>query len=167
MPPRSFHDRLIERLPELMRAAVAEANRADLPFGCVLADATTGELKGAAGNSSRNDPTAHAEVNALRLMARSGLDPGAIVLVSTAEPCPMCASASWWAGVAGVVFGTSIATLLRLGWNQLDLPMPTLLSCARPPSRLIVQGDFLSAETDLLYRSPPGASSKRGGTGLG
>lgn len=36
--PNPFPDPLQERLPALMRAAIAEARRADQPFGCVLAD---------------------------------------------------------------------------------------------------------------------------------
>jgi tRNA(adenine34) deaminase len=154
-PPGRFDDALVARLPELMRAAIAGARRADQPFGCVLADTATGELKGVAANSSASDPTAHAEVNALRLMADRKLDPATIVLVSTAEPCPMCGAASWWAGVRGVVYGTSIADLLRFGWQQIDLPVPALLACARPPSNLILQGGFLTAETDPLYRAGP------------
>lgn len=154
-PPEQFPDALVARLPALMRAAIAEARRADHPFGCALADLATGELIGAAANSALSDPTAHAEVNALRLMAGRELDPGTIVLVSTAEPCPMCGAASWWAGVRGVVYGTSIAALIRFGWDQIDLPFPSLLAHARPPNTLILQGGFLTGETDPLYRDGP------------
>ena len=153
--PERLNDALVARLPELMRLAIAEAKRADQPFGCVLADATTGELKGVAPNSAASDPTGHAEVNALRLMAGRGLDPRTIVLVSTAEPCPMCGTASWWAGVRGIVYGTSIADLMRFGWHQIDLPVHSLLACARPPSTLILRGGLLAEETDPLYRPGP------------
>jgi tRNA(Arg) A34 adenosine deaminase TadA len=157
MTPKSnpFPDPLQERLPALMRAAIAEARRADQPFGCVLADFQTGDLKVAAANSSARDPTAHAEINALRELANQGLDPGRVVLISTAEPCPMCGAASWWAGVRGVVFGTSIADLIRFGWRQLDLPLEDLLARARPPRPLLVVGGYLAAEADALYRSGP------------
>lgn len=146
---------LAARLPELMRAAIAEAERADQPFGCALAAFATGELLGAAANSASTDPTAHAEVNALRLMAGRGLDPRDVLLVSTAEPCPMCASASWWASVRGVVYGTSIADLIRFGWRQIDLPCGDLLARAKPPSGLILIGGILAEETDPLYRTGP------------
>jgi len=158
-PPEPLSDALVARLPELMRGAIAEARRADQPFGCVLADAATGELKGASANSASSDPTGHAEVNALRLMAGLRLDPRTVVLVSTAEPCPMCASASWWAGVHGVVYGTSVADLIRFGWHQIDLTMRSLLDRAIPPSRLIVRGGFLAEETDPLYRQGPRGAS--------
>ena len=54
------------------------------------------------------------------------------------DHCPMCGTASWWAGVRGVVFGTSIADLLRFGWRQIDLPVHAMLASARPPSTLIL-----------------------------
>jgi len=138
-----------------MRAAIAEAKHADLPFGCALANYHTGALLGSAANSTASDPTGHAEVNALRLMASLKLDPKEVVLVSTAEPCPMCATASWWASVRGIVWGTSIADLMRFGWNQVDISCEQLLSRSKPPSALILQGDFLIAETDPLYQIGP------------
>jgi tRNA(Arg) A34 adenosine deaminase TadA len=143
------------RLAELMRAAIAEARKADQPFGCALADANTGALLGAVGNSTLTDPTAHAEVNALRLMASKKLDPRNVFLISTAEPCPMCASASWWASVRGVVYGTSIADLMRFGWHQIDIPCAKVLERAVPPSTLILLGGFHAEETDPLYRAGP------------
>jgi tRNA(Arg) A34 adenosine deaminase TadA len=155
MAPSSLPEALSARLPSLMRSAINEALRADPPFGCALADFRTGALVGAAGNSSANDPTAHAEMNALRLMAARKLDPHQTILVSTAEPCPMCASAGFWADVRGVVFGTSIADLIRFGWRQLDLPMKDLLDRAKPPTSLILLGGFLAEQTDTLYRHGP------------
>jgi tRNA(Arg) A34 adenosine deaminase TadA len=150
-----FPEPLLEALPRLMRAAVDRAARGDQPFGCVLADFATGELRGEAANSTATDPTAHAEVNALRLMAADRLDPRTVVLVSTAEPCPMCASACYWAKVRGVVYGTSIADLLRFGWGQIDLAMRDLLAHARPPGPLLVLGGYGTEWTDDLYRPGP------------
>lgn len=94
-----------------MRLALAEARRAgahdDVPIGAVVA--LGGELVASRHNERelRRDPTAHAELLALRDAAeRLGthrLD-GA-VLVSTLEPCPMCAGAALLARVGAVVFG--------------------------------------------------------------
>ena len=86
--PESLPEALRRRLPDLMRAAIAEARRADQPFGCALADFETGALIGAAANTAAADPTAHAEVNGLHLLAELHNDPGRVALVSTAEPCP-------------------------------------------------------------------------------
>ena len=66
LPPERFADLLVARLPELMRAAIAEARRADQPFGCVLADFTSGAAQRKGGELDREAiRPGHAEVNAL------------------------------------------------------------------------------------------------------
>lgn len=96
---------------ELMRLAIAEAERArslgEVPIGCAIA--VDGEVVALAHNlrESSCDPTAHAEVLALRSAAKnlgSWRLEGATV-VSTLEPCPMCAGALLSARVARLVFG--------------------------------------------------------------
>jgi tRNA(adenine34) deaminase len=94
-----------------MRAALAEAERAaahgDVPIGAVIA--RDGEVVAAARNERelRGDPTAHAEVLALRSAAaaqgRWRLD-GCTAYV-TLEPCPMCAGALVLARVDRLVYG--------------------------------------------------------------
>jgi len=95
-----------------MRLALREATRAaehgDVPIGAVVV--RDGEVIGLGGNERelRGDPTAHAEVIALREAARRVgswrvLDS---VLYVTLEPCAMCAGAIVLARVPRVVFGT-------------------------------------------------------------
>jgi tRNA(adenine34) deaminase len=95
----------------LMRLAIAEAERAlahdDVPIGAVVVRA--GEVIGAGHNERelRQDPTAHAEMIALREAARAVgswrvLD---ATLVVTLEPCAMCAGAIVLARVPRVVYG--------------------------------------------------------------
>src|SRR5919109_260959 len=94
-----------------MRLAIREASRAlehdDVPIGAVVARA--GEVIGAGHNERelRQDPTAHAEVIALREASRAlgswrVLDSALYV---TLEPCAMCAGAIVLARVARVVYG--------------------------------------------------------------
>jgi tRNA(adenine34) deaminase len=96
-----------------MRLALREAEQApaheDVPIGAIVVH--DGELLAAARNERelRQDPTAHAEVLALREAARANghwrlLD---AVLYVTLEPCAMCAGALVLARVARVVFGAS------------------------------------------------------------
>src|SRR5688500_3650821 len=57
------------------------------------------------------DATAHAEVTAIRAACRAAAAvklPGATIY-STTEPCPMCFAAIHWAGMARIVYGSSIA----------------------------------------------------------
>ncbi len=96
-----------------MRLALREASRAaehdDIPVGAVVV--RDGEVIGTGHNERevRDDPTAHAEMIALREAARSlgswrVLDS---VLYVTLEPCAMCAGAIVLARVPRVVFGTT------------------------------------------------------------
>lgn len=94
-----------------MRLALAEARRAaehgDVPIGAVVA--VGGEAVSAAGNERelRADPTAHAEILALRAAAQARetwrLDDAAVYV--TLEPCAMCAGALVLARVARLVYG--------------------------------------------------------------
>ena len=95
-----------------MRLALREAERAlehdDVPVGCVIA--RDQEVIAAAPNERelRGDPTAHAEILALREASRvlgSWRLSGAVVYV-TLEPCVMCAGAIVLARVPRVVFGS-------------------------------------------------------------
>src|SRR2546423_892330 len=76
------------------------------PFGALVSRG--GRVLATAGNQVTNtyDPTAHAEIVAIRLACRSARDfrlTGA-TLVSSCEPCPMCISAAFWARVSRIVF---------------------------------------------------------------
>lgn len=79
------------------------------PFGAVVVK--EGQIIAKASNSvtQTNDPTAHAEVNAIRKACKElntftleGAD-----LYTSCEPCPMCLSAAYWAGISNIYFGNS------------------------------------------------------------
>jgi tRNA(adenine34) deaminase len=106
-------DRFFPRDDYFMSLALREAERApshgDVPIGAVVV--RDGELLAAAHNERelRGDPTAHAEILALREAARVVgswriLD---AILYVTLEPCAMCAGAVVLARVARVVYGAS------------------------------------------------------------
>jgi len=98
-----------------MHAALEEARAAlahdDVPVGAIVVRVSTGQIVARAHNTRERDadPTAHAEMLALRAAAVAAsswrLDDHA--LVATLEPCPMCAGAVWAARVPLVVFGTA------------------------------------------------------------
>lgn len=112
---------------EWMRLAIAEAKLSlahnDIPIGALVI--SNGEIIASRHNERelQGDPTAHAEVLAIRDAAKalgtSRLD-GA-TLVTTLEPCPMCAGAALVARISHVVFGAedpkagSLGSLYQLG----------------------------------------------------
>jgi tRNA(adenine34) deaminase len=96
----------------LIRAAISAAGSAgpdDVPIGAVVFDADGVELARAANaREALRDPTAHAEILALRAAASrhgDGWRLGGATLAVTVEPCTMCAGALVMARVARVVFG--------------------------------------------------------------
>ena len=95
-----------------MRRALSLAQRAadagDVPVGAVVVDAS-GEVLGEGWNlrEAQQDPTAHAEVVALRAAAHrlGSWRLSGCTLVVTMEPCPMCAGATMLARVDRIVLG--------------------------------------------------------------
>ncbi len=98
----------------LMELAISEAQKAreagDYAIGAVVVK--NGNVLASSGNRVQieNDATQHAEVAAIRkACAKAGTRHiEGTVLYSTAEPCPMCASAAIWARMEGIVFGSLI-----------------------------------------------------------
>ena len=90
----------------LARAA-AEAGEA--PIGAVVVDPANGEIVAAAANApiALHDPTAHAEILALRAAAamRGNYRLGGLTLYVTLEPCAMCAGAISHARIGRLVYG--------------------------------------------------------------
>ena len=103
---------MTSRYDESMRLALAEAAAAtahdDVPVGAVVLDASGSVLARAHNDrEGTGDPTAHAEVLALReaARARGSWRLSDCTLVVTLEPCTMCAGAIVLARVARVVYG--------------------------------------------------------------
>ena len=129
--------------PEFLRRAIALATENVLgakggPFGAVIVRA--GRIVGEGANSvtATYDPTAHAEVNAIRAACRAL---GTFVLAgcelyTSCEPCPMCLAASYWARLDAIYYGCSAADAARAGFDdaflygefQKDQPLRTLPS---------------------------------------
>ena len=96
-----------------MEAAIAEAEaagaRGEVPVGAVVVDGRSGKILAAAGNQTEADadPTAHAEVLAIRAAAKAVGEPrlADCDLYVTLEPCAMCAAAIGFARLRRVYFG--------------------------------------------------------------
>ena len=86
-----------------------------------------------------NDPTCHAEINAIRLASRK-LKIRVFkncTIYSTTEPCPMCFSAIHWARFRTLVFATRIGDVKKLGFNEMPISNHQLRRWGK--SRLIIK----------------------------
>ncbi len=90
------------------------------PFGAVIVLHDT--IVGLGHNTvlKDNDPTAHAEINAIRDACRNlkRYNLQGAILISTCEPCPMCLSAIVWARVASVVYGCDRYDAASVGFDD-------------------------------------------------
>lgn len=114
-------EKLMQSAIDVCRRGIAAGQS---PFGAAIAD-REGELIAAAHNTVRLtcDPTAHAEVNAIRKAAETlgKIDLTGHVMATTCEPCPMCAAAIHWARLEVVYFGASIADADEAGFNEMPV----------------------------------------------
>jgi guanine deaminase len=90
------------------------------PFGSVIAK--DGEIIGEAYNKVvlMNDPTAHAEILAIRQASLylQSYNLGECTLYASCEPCPMCLGAIYWAGIRKVVYSSDRKDAARAGFND-------------------------------------------------
>jgi tRNA(adenine34) deaminase len=114
-----------------MRLALGEAAHGDLPFGAVIVK--DGRVLATGRNEGRtvNDPTAHAEMMAIRqfVAKNPAKDLAAATIYSTGEPCPMCMAAIIWSGFGRVVFAATIGELSeKIG--QIAIPSADVAAAA-------------------------------------
>lgn len=90
------------------------------PFGAVIVK--NNEIIAVASNTTLrdNDPTAHAEINAIREAGKklSTHDLKDCVLYATGYPCPMCLSAIIWANIKEVYYGTTLKDAEEIGFRD-------------------------------------------------
>ena len=110
---------------KFMEAAIKEAlngirKKHGGPFGAVVVK--DGEIISAAHNMviKNNDPTAHAEVEAIREAGEKLRDYNLsdCVLYTTCEPCPMCYSAIYWARISKVYYGADRKDAEGIGFDD-------------------------------------------------
>jgi tRNA(Arg) A34 adenosine deaminase TadA len=93
------------------------------PFGAVIARGGEVIANGWNKVTSTNDPTAHAEVTAIRAAAAQlgTFSLQGCVLYSSCEPCPMCLGAAYWARVDRIVFAGTRADAALAGFDDEEL----------------------------------------------
>jgi tRNA(Arg) A34 adenosine deaminase TadA len=136
-----------------MREAINEAHgNPAFPFGAVIVRGDTGEIVARGINNTAANPTFHGEIVAMHHYVERNGNKGwdAMILYTTGEPCPMCMSALAWAGLGGVVFGSSIDTIRRSGIRQIDITAKSVIEAA-PFYHGELLGGVLQPDTDQLF----------------
>jgi len=123
-----------------LREAIALASASVVagggPFGALVVH--DGQVVGRGQNTVTRDcdPSAHAEVNAIRAAARTLGRPHLhdCVLYTSCEPCPMCLATSLWAHLPRIVYAASHEEATRAGFDDTPIALalygaPTPLAC--------------------------------------
>ena len=128
-PPMKEQDE--QFLREAIALSLAGMERGDGgPFGCVIVK--DGQVVGRGNNrvTSTNDPTAHAEIVAIREACKQlgDFQLAGCTLYTSCEPCPMCLGAIYWARPDRIVYAASRVDAAAAGFDdQLiydELPLP-------------------------------------------
>lgn len=119
------------------------------PFGAVVVK--DGRIVGEGRNAvvPTRDPTAHAEVVAIRAAcaALGTHDLSGAVIYTSCEPCPMCLGAVWWARITEIVYGNDRADAAAIGfddaaiYDEVCLPIPA----RRLPLRRLLGAEAIAA----------------------
>jgi tRNA(Arg) A34 adenosine deaminase TadA len=90
------------------------------PFGAVIAKDGKIVATGVNTVTAANDPTAHAEVNAIReaCQALGSFQLPGCVLYSSCEPCPMCLGAIYWVRLDSMFFGNTCHDAAEVGFDD-------------------------------------------------
>lgn len=113
----------------LMASQHMDANEGG-PFGAVIVKGDSVVADGWNQVTSTSDPTAHAEVVAIRRAASKlgSWNLAGCVLYSSCEPCPMCLAAAYWARVDRIVFAASRDDAAAIGFDDAfiyeQIPLP-------------------------------------------
>lgn len=159
-----------------MQRAIDEMVKASGPcpmnaYGTVIVNHTStnpdGDLVCVGANSvgPRGDPTQHGEINAIQTCASQFLESNIrsdaaleafqqLSLYTTAESCPMCASAIRWAGFKEYIYGTSIDQLIEYGIGQIDVSSRYIMQQARKVSGPdpYILGPIFTEKTNPYFR---------------
>ncbi len=102
------------------------------PFGAVIVKGGRVSARGSNQVTSANDPTAHAEIVAIRRACRrlGTFRLAGCTLYSSCEPCPMCLAAIYWARIGRLYYANTRKDAARIGFDdealyrELTLPIP-------------------------------------------
>lgn len=139
-------EELMRRAIELSINSVKEGGG---PFGAVIA--RDGEIVAEGNNrvTINNDPTAHAEVNAIRnACAKLGVyDLEGCEIYTSCEPCPMCLGAIYWAHLDKIYYANDRKDAAKIGFDDDFIYKEIALSPYRrqKPSEILLRDEAIKA----------------------
>lgn len=135
-------------IEQLMRQAIAVAKLQGTPYGAVILHRPSGAVISAANRTADHGPTAHAEMEVLRLLKDRQWAAADLVMVSTGEPCPMCMGAIVWSQITTVYYGASIGQISRFH-KQIGIGAQAVADASWLP--VMLRGGILEAECLQLF----------------
>jgi tRNA(Arg) A34 adenosine deaminase TadA len=122
------------------------------PFGAVIVNDGTVVAEDHNRVWDTTDPTAHAEVNAIRSAASTlgTIELAGCTLYSSCEPCPMCMAAIHWSRISRLVYAASISDADAAGFRE--MPIGVMEMARRAQSGLVIAGPYLAAEAAAVLR---------------
>jgi guanine deaminase len=97
---------------------LAQANKEGHPFSAMVVERSTGRSMVAVNRViAAKDPTAHAEIDAIRKAGKKGFNFEDCTMICSGEPCPMCATAIAWAGMKEVYYLDSYKVANKQGYR--------------------------------------------------
>ena len=124
MPDRNVPDRDRRLLSRAVELAIANiSSTAGGPFAAIIARGDRIVARGVNSVVPDRDPTAHAEIAAIREACRrlDSTDLAGHVLYASCRPCPMCFAAARWAGVDRVVYALSSEDAGEMGFMDAEM----------------------------------------------
>jgi len=141
---------------EFMKMAIEEAKTSlkegNKGFGAVVAK--DGRVIASAHDTevTDQDPIAHAEINAIRKASRNyRKDLTGCLIVSTHEPCLMCAGSIIWSNISEVIYGVSIRDSIKAGRDMINLSCKEIIK--RSNAEINIHNGILKKECLKLYNN--------------
>ncbi len=122
------------------------------PFGAAITNANNGIVLAKGVNQTFKNPVLHGEMVCIDnyVSQQGNKNWSDCILYTTGEPCPMCMSALVWAGIGGVVYGSSAQTIKKSGIDVFQFSAKNI-NLGNNFSQTQLLGGILEAECDALF----------------
>lgn len=148
-PTEDDRRHMAEAIRQMRKAGVTD--RTGAPFGAVIV--RDGRVLAAAGNSvsSDLDPTAHAEVNAIRFACKAvgAPDLQGATLYASCEPCAMCYAAAFWSRIGKIYYAAALPDFDDIWDDGGKGPTPPVCTTDAIPMRQMMQNDARAVWNDF------------------